>query len=109
MKVLVIDVNDIEEKDFAPLIELVDMTPVHQEVHILKLSKKDSEASNLAKVKRFGIPYSDIKFVDFDDYSLRCNDKFDKILEYNGDAIVITKDMDLAVMLHGKVAGVFMY
>lgn len=108
-QVLAIDVDGITEQDLNPLLHLVDLTPTSQDVHIYKLSKPETEPVNTAEVKNLGIPYSDIKFVDFEDYSLRTNDKFDKIMESGPDVVVFTKDLDLAVMLRGKVTAVFMY
>ena len=108
-QVLAIDVDGIEDADLNPLLNLVDLTPTRQDVHIYKLSKQESELANAAEVKRLGIPYSDIKFVNFEDYSLRTNDKYDRIIEGGPDVVVFTKDFDLAVMLKNKVTAVFMY
>lgn len=107
--VLAIDVDGIEEVDLNALFMLIDMTPTTQEVTIYKLSKPENQAVNAAEVKSIGLPYSDIKFVDFDDYSLRSNDKFDAIMEGGVDVIVLTKDIDLASMLKPRIAGVFVY
>lgn len=107
--VLAIDIEDISEVDLNGLFTLIDMTPTAQEVRIYKLSKPQSQAVNAAEVKNLGLPYSDIRFVDFEDYSLRVNDKYDAILEDGEDVVVLTKDVELASMLKPRVAGVFVY
>lgn len=107
--VLAIDVDGIQAVDLNALFTLIDMTPTHQDVRIYKLSTEKAQAVNAAEVKNLGLPYSDIKFVDFEDYSLRTNDKFDAIMEDGQDIVVLTKDVDLASMLKPRIAGVFVY
>ena len=106
---LIIDVENISEVDIGALFTLIDMTPTQQDVIILKLSTKKAEPVNAAEVKNLGLPYSDIKFVDFKDYSLRVNDKFDAIIEGGVDVIVLTKDPEFASMLKPRILGVFLY
>ena len=107
--VLAIDIEDINEVDLNGLFTLIDMTPTAQEVRIYKLSKPQSQPVNASEVKNLGLPYSSIRFVDFEDYSLRVNDKYDAILEDGEDVILLTKDVELATMLKTRIAGVFVY
>lgn len=106
---LIIDVDGIQSTDLNALFALIDMTPTNQDVQLLKLSKPENQAVNFAEAKNLGLPYSSIEFVEFEDYSLRSNDKFDSIVESGDDCIVLTKDIDLASMLKPRVLGVFLY
>lgn len=104
-----IDVENITDADVVALLTMLDLVGDNKDVWLYKLSKERNQKINGAEVSRLGIPYTDIKFADFDDYSLRTNDLYDAIMQNGPDQVVFTKNWDLAIMLKSQMPAVFLY
>ena len=103
-----IDAENLTDKDIQSLMSILDTMSSGMKITIFKLSKSYSHPLNSAEVRRLGLPYTDIAFVNFEDYSLRTNDIFDTVMQRGPDIILFTRNYDLSLMLTPHIEAVFL-
>lgn len=107
---IIVDTDKLNSKDVEGFLPLLDRMPIGSKVYALQLSRQGNEASNNAKLARTGLPYTNIVFVDFDNYIEASPNKMKTILDnFDKNVILFTKDYSLAAALKPKLLGVYVF